>query len=73
MDKDRYGDLGAKSSLCGKRVKITNTKNNKSVTVVVADACPTCENGNSIDLSRGAFKQIATEEEGMVPIAWSFA
>ncbi|KAG6917979.1 hypothetical protein DXG01_017163 [Tephrocybe rancida] len=66
MDKDRYGDLSAKSSLCGKRVKITNPANGKSVTVTVADACPTCKNSNSIDLSEGAFKQIATTEQGMV-------
>jgi hypothetical protein len=72
IDGDRYGNLGAKSSLCGKKVKLTNANNKKSVTVVIADACPTCKNGNSIDLSSGAFKQIATLDEGMVPITWSF-
>jgi expansin (peptidoglycan-binding protein) len=82
-DGDRYGNLGAKSSLCGKKVKITNPANKKvcpyrinlklhlnkvpqSVTVTIADACPTCKNGNSIDLSEGAFKQIATLDQGMV-------
>jgi len=72
MDQGRYGDSGAKSSLCGKQVKITNTNNGKTVTVTVADDCPTCLNDNSIDLSVGAFTQIATEEEGMVPISWEF-
>lgn len=72
MDSRRYGNTSVKSSLCGKRVQITNPKNNKSVTVTVADACPTCENSNSIDLSVGAFKQIATEAEGMVHINWKF-
>ncbi|KAF9454541.1 hypothetical protein P691DRAFT_692150 [Macrolepiota fuliginosa MF-IS2] len=72
IDADRYGNTGAKSSLCGKRVEITNTNNHKSVTVTIADACPTCKNRNSIDLSTGAFLRIATEEEGMVPITWKF-
>ncbi|KAH6918520.1 expansin family protein [Coprinopsis sp. MPI-PUGE-AT-0042] len=72
IDGDRYGNLGAISSLCGKSVRLTNTKNNKSVTVVIADACPTCTNGNSIDLSESAFKEIATTREGIVPITWSF-
>ncbi|PPR03622.1 hypothetical protein CVT24_007738 [Panaeolus cyanescens] len=72
IDADRYGDLGKKSSLCGKKVSLTNTKNGKSVTVTIADACPTCKNSNSIDLSVGAFKAIATLNEGMVPISWNF-
>ncbi|KAG6845329.1 hypothetical protein H0H87_010786 [Tephrocybe sp. NHM501043] len=72
MDKDRYGNLNVKSALCGKQVKITNPANKKSVTVTIADACPTCKNSNSIDLSEGAFKQIATLEQGMVGITWSF-
>ncbi|PPQ72589.1 hypothetical protein CVT26_003692 [Gymnopilus dilepis] len=69
IDGNRYGNLGAKSSLCGKKVKITNTKNKKSVTVTIEDACPTCENSNSIDLSVGAFQQIATLDQGEVPTA----
>lgn len=73
MDQRRYGDPGKQSALCGKQVHIKNTKNGKTVTVTVADDCPTCENENSIDLSVGAFTQIATEEEGMVPIEWYFA
>jgi hypothetical protein len=72
IDADRYGNTGERSSLCGKQVQITNTKNGKSVTVTIADACPTCENSNSIDLSTAAFQKIATTEEGMVPIKWSF-
>ncbi|KAF9464753.1 RlpA-like double-psi beta-barrel-protein domain-containing protein-containing protein [Collybia nuda] len=72
IDGNRYGNLGAKSSLCGKRVKVTNPANKKSVVVTIADACPTCKNGNSIDLSEGAFKQIATLDQGMVGITWTF-
>jgi len=73
IDGARYGNLGAKSNLCGQKVKITNTQNKKSVTVTIEDACPTCDNGNSIDLSVGAFQQIADLGQGIVPIDWQFA
>jgi hypothetical protein len=63
---------GGPSEYCGKSVSITNTKNGKSVTAIVADVCPTCEGSYSIDLSVAAFNAIATEEEGMVPITWGF-
>jgi expansin (peptidoglycan-binding protein) len=70
MDQTRYGNSGEVSALCGQQVEITNTQNGKTVTVTIADDCPTCENANSIDLSVGAFTQIATEEQGEVPITW---
>jgi len=72
IDGDRYGNLGAVSPLCGKQVKITNPQNQKTVTVTIADACPTCKNGNSIDLSVSAFQNIATLDQGMVGITWEF-
>ncbi|KAG8925120.1 hypothetical protein FRC03_009077 [Tulasnella sp. 419] len=74
IDHHRWGkdSFGEKSDLCGKKIHITNTKNNKSVTVILADVCPTCTNENSIDLSTGAFDKIATRDEGMVPIDWYF-
>ncbi|KAH7335046.1 RlpA-like double-psi beta-barrel-protein domain-containing protein-containing protein [Rhizoctonia solani] len=71
-DYRRYGDLSKQSDLCGKKVLITNTKNGKTVTCTVADACPTCNNGNSLDLSEGAFKAIAPLDDGMVPITYTF-
>jgi rare lipoprotein A (peptidoglycan hydrolase) len=73
IDGHRYGNLSVKSALCGQQVQITNPANKKSVTVTIVDACPTCKNGNSIDLSEAAFKKIATLSEGMVPINWTFA
>jgi rare lipoprotein A (peptidoglycan hydrolase) len=73
MNVHRYGDTGIQSPLCGKRVNIRNTQNGKSVTVTIADACPGCRNSNSIDLSTGAFNQIAKPEEGMVPIEWTIS
>ncbi|KAH9005273.1 plant expansin [Lactarius hatsudake] len=72
MDQLRYGDSGARSALCDQKVRITNTKNGKTVTVTVADDCPTCLNKNSIDLSRAAFEAIAPLDDGVAPIEWSF-
>jgi len=72
IDQARYGNSGEVSALCGQQVEITNTQNGKTVTVTIADDCPTCENANSIDLSIGAFTEIATEEQGEVPITWKF-
>jgi expansin (peptidoglycan-binding protein) len=31
-----------------------------------------CANGNSLDLSVGAFTAIASEADGMVPITWTW-
>ena len=67
-----YGNLNAKSTNCGRKIKLTNTNNGKSVSVTVADACPTCPDENDLDLSFAAFTSIATEEEGEVPIVWHF-
>lgn len=72
IDQARYGDSGKKSSLCGKKIKVVNTKTNKSVTVTIEDDCPTCSNENSVDLSQAAFNQIGTAEEGEVDIQWAF-
>ncbi|KAI6109478.1 plant expansin [Pisolithus sp. B1] len=59
-------------SLCGTQVQITNQNTGQSVTVTVADECPTCDNANSIDLSVGAFETIADLSTGLVPIVWEF-
>jgi len=72
IDVARYGNDGDVSPLCGQKVQITNDQNGKQVTVTIADACPTCDNSNSIDLSQGAFDQIADESTGIVPISWVF-
>ncbi|KAI0035912.1 RlpA-like double-psi beta-barrel-protein domain-containing protein-containing protein [Vararia minispora EC-137] len=66
-------ELRMSSSLCGKKVLIINTDNNKQVEATVADTCPTCQgNKNSLDLSHGAFDAIADEALGVVPIKWMF-
>lgn len=55
-------------SLCGQQVQITNTVSGQSITVTVADECPTCDNSNSIDLSVGAFSALSGNDlsEGVV-------
>jgi hypothetical protein len=73
MDQDLFGTSGPSSPLCGKQVTITNTANGKTVTVTVADDCPTCSNANSIDLSKAAFDQIGSESDGVLPISWYFS
>lgn len=72
LQTELYGDINAVSPNCGRTIHITNPANGKSVDVVVVDACPTCENGDSIDLSPAAFDQIADPDQGVVPISWSF-
>jgi hypothetical protein len=74
IDQDRYGNSGNESPLCGKQVQITNENNGKTLTVTVADDCPTCDNANSIDLSVGAFKALSDDNlgEGTFPIQWKF-
>lgn len=57
---------------CGSQARVTNTNNGKSVTVTVADTCPGCTNGFSLDLSTAAFLAIAAEADGIVPISWSW-
>ncbi|KIJ16932.1 hypothetical protein PAXINDRAFT_168369 [Paxillus involutus ATCC 200175] len=72
IDQIRYGTSGNASPLCGDQVLITNLDNGKTVTVTVADDCPTCDNSNSIDLSVSAFEAIADLSTGEVPISWIF-
>ncbi|KAH9934502.1 RlpA-like double-psi beta-barrel-protein domain-containing protein-containing protein, partial [Epithele typhae] len=62
-----YGPINAKSPLCSKRMRITNTMNNKTVEVTVADACPTCPGANDLDLSVAAFESLGQEVQGILP------
>jgi len=72
LDTRRYGNTSRKSSDCGRFVIIKNTKNGKTVRALVADACPTCKNSNSLDLSTGAFDKLGSRNDGVLPIAWRF-
>lgn len=42
---------------CGQTVEVRNSKTGTTVTVKVADQCPTCSSG-SLDLSEGAFQAL---------------
>ncbi|CEQ39171.1 SPOSA6832_00659, partial [Sporobolomyces salmonicolor] len=68
----RYGTGSNNAPDCGRQVEIKNDDNGKTVVATVADACPGCANYNSLDLSTGAFDQIADEATGVVPISWKF-
>ncbi|WRT65704.1 uncharacterized protein IL334_002650 [Kwoniella shivajii] len=68
-----WQDTSSASPYCGKYITITNTNNGKSVTAMVADACPSCVSDNSLDLSEGAFSEIASLSDGQVPITWVWA
>ncbi|KAM5543280.1 hypothetical protein V8D89_003154 [Ganoderma adspersum] len=70
----RYGPTSQVSPNCGRSITLTNTDNGKQVTVTVADVCVTCSNENDLDLSTGAFIQIATSglADGYVPISWHY-
>lgn len=65
-----WQNYGQESPLCGKSLTIKNTQNGKTVVATVQDVCPTCANDQSLDLSTGAFNQIADESQGEVPIEW---
>jgi rare lipoprotein A len=51
----------------GTRVKVTNTKNSRSVVVRINDRGPT-QPGRVIDLSRAAADKLAMRRAGLVPV-----
>lgn len=74
IDSAWWPDMGSSvSQYCGRWITVQNTNNGKTVTAQVADVCPSCVNGNSLDLSVGAFTAIASTGDGMVPINWWWA
>ena len=62
LDYRAYGDLGAKSKYCGQKIRVS--WQGKSVDVTVEDACPSCFNSASVDLSQAAFKALASLDVG---------
>ncbi|CEP07985.1 hypothetical protein [Parasitella parasitica] len=61
-----------KNPQCGKKIKVTNPANGKSVTVKIVDTCPPCSSGD-VDLSPSAFSAIADMSLGRIPIKWDWA
>ncbi|PWN29654.1 barwin-like endoglucanase, partial [Jaminaea rosea] len=62
------------SALCGKKVQITNKSNGKTATATVADTCPTCNNANSLDMSKALFGALTDNNYGLgiFNIEWHF-
>ena len=52
----------------GTKLKVTNPKNGKSVIVIVTDRGGFNKLGRIIDLSEGAFKQIASLKSGVIKV-----
>ncbi|KAG8975748.1 hypothetical protein FRB90_009437 [Tulasnella sp. 427] len=72
MNFQLYGNVDKESSVCGKQVLITNKKNNKQVTITIADACPSCNGKGDIDLSKGAFEKLDSFDTGRINIEWEY-
>lgn len=64
LDYRVYGNTSAKSKYCGQKIRVS--WKGKSVDVIVADACPTCDNSGSVDLSLAAFKALAPLDTGLL-------
>jgi rare lipoprotein A (peptidoglycan hydrolase) len=52
----------------GTKFNVTNSKNGKTVTVVILDRGPNKRLGRSIDLCRKAFRKIANTREGVIHV-----
>jgi expansin (peptidoglycan-binding protein) len=52
-------------------VSVQVSYNGRTVTVPVADKCPSCDSTH-IDLSAPAFAQLADTGLGTIPVTWSF-
>jgi rare lipoprotein A len=66
-----YGLTAAHKSLpFGARVRVTNQSNGKSVVVRINDDGPHVY-GRSLDLSYGAFSQIASPSRGVISVCYS--
>ena len=55
---------------CGKSIKVTYK--GRTVTATVADSCSSCGNGD-LDMSPGAFNQLAPLGDATVPVSWSIS
>ncbi|KAG5205876.1 Barwin-like endoglucanase [Trichophyton interdigitale] len=61
---------GPNSPYCGRRISAKNTSNGKTVTVTVADTCPTCGPGD-IDFALGPWNALTNNASpGVFPLSW---
>jgi hypothetical protein len=70
LDQEKYGNSGERSQYCGRTVSVT--ANGKTLKATVADDCPTCDNGNSLDMSVGFFEQFYSLNVGIFSMEWQF-
>ncbi|EGG21536.1 expansin-like protein [Cavenderia fasciculata] len=54
------------SSQCGICYEITSPYTNKTITAIVTDQCPTCENQHQFDLSVDAFVELGAKDIGVL-------
>lgn len=60
--------------LCGYKLNVWNNANpSTTVTVAIVDTCPGCTGQYDLDLSPGAFNQLADPSVGRIQISWEFA
>lgn len=64
-----HGLTAASNTLpIGTYVKVTNVKNNKSVVVKINDRGGFSKYGRLLDMSKGAFSQIASVKQGIITV-----
>ncbi|SNX81917.1 related to B2-aldehyde-forming enzyme [Melanopsichium pennsylvanicum] len=70
LNAAQYGNMGQRSSWCGKTIAITYNGNTQYATV--QDACPSCPYGG-LDMSEGLFKAFASTDLGVFYMSWTAA
>lgn len=65
-------EVYASGANCGRTILVTRVDTGGSMTVTVADECPTCEGTGYVDFSVAAYTSLGTESEGMYEISWYF-
>ncbi|TKY90809.1 hypothetical protein EX895_000807 [Sporisorium graminicola] len=70
LNAAQYGNMGQRSSWCGKTIAITYNGNTQYATV--QDACPSCPYGG-LDMSEGLFKAFANTDVGVFQMSWTAA
>ncbi|KAJ6547621.1 hypothetical protein B0H19DRAFT_276762 [Mycena capillaripes] len=62
----------AKGINCGRTIRLTNLSNGKTADGLVADECPTCRNGQSVDMSVKMFESLAALSVGEFSVKYEF-
>ncbi|SPO20265.1 related to B2-aldehyde-forming enzyme [Ustilago trichophora] len=70
LNAAQYGNMGQRSSWCGKTIAITYNGNTQYAQV--QDACPSCPYGG-LDMSEGLFRAFANPSVGVFQMSWSAA